>query len=145
MKTLTSPRLLRRVAADERVRVVIPTWALLAVSVMLLCGLSTAQQAASQSRIDKEERALMDQVTLAPEQIESVLRTQPLMMLNVKRALVRKAYEQGRLLDPADLTDTVVLQLVQEDRNVQIVATHEIERSLSTVESYPTQRSSSDQ
>jgi len=86
--------------------------------------------AKSDERLDREERALVDQVTLAPDQIILVLQKQPLIMLEVKRALVRKAYEQGRLLNPADLTDAVVLRLVHDDSNVQIVATQEIERQL---------------
>ncbi|MGZ4813872.1 MAG: SLBB domain-containing protein [Terriglobales bacterium] len=102
----------------------------------ILCPPACAQQDVNASRqdsdrMDREERALVDRVTLAPEQIATVLRQQPLVMLEVKKDLVRKAYEQGRLLDPADLTDSVVLQLVDEDKNVQVIATREIERQLS--------------
>ncbi|HET9698632.1 MAG TPA: SLBB domain-containing protein [Terriglobales bacterium] len=146
MKTLIplAPALLSK---TRILRVVFPAWSLLAICLMTLCGSSPAQQydTERQVRVDKEERALTDQVTLAPEQIETVLRSQPMMMLEVKRALVRKAYEQGRLLDPADLTDAVVLQLVKEDRNVQIVATHEIERQLAARSSYAGQRPASEE
>jgi len=36
-------------------------------------------------------------------------------LLEVKKALVRKAYEEGRLLNPEDLTDESVFQLLQDD------------------------------
>jgi len=36
------------------------------------------------------------------------------LLLQVKKALVRKAYEQGRLLDPRDLTDDSLFNLVRE-------------------------------
>ena len=40
---------------------------------------------------------------------------------------MRKAFEQGRLLDPAELTDDAVFRLLREDENVRILATQEIE------------------
>ena len=40
---------------------------------------------------------------------------------------MRKAYEQGRLLDPQDLTDDSLFRLVREDENVRVLITHEIE------------------
>jgi len=80
--------------------------------------------------MDGEERALANEVTLPPDKIDEILRNQPGLMLEVKKALVHKAYEQGRLLDPADLTDIIVLKLVQEDNNVRIIATQQIEDRL---------------
>ena len=41
--------------------------------------------------------------------------------------LVRKAYEQGRILDPEDLTDDALFQLLHEDHNICVLATREIE------------------
>jgi protein involved in polysaccharide export with SLBB domain len=76
---------------------------------------------------DHEEQSLVDQVTLAPEKIVELLRQEPGLMLEVKKSLVRKAYQQGRLLDPAELTDAVVIQLVLEDNNVRILATQQIQ------------------
>lgn len=120
----------------QNFRTLIAKTTLLMVSISLPSQWALAQDvgqgpAGSSDRMDREERALVDQVTLSPEQIEAVLRSQPLVMLQVKKTLVRKAYEQGRLLDPATLTDAVVLNLVQEDTNVQVIATQEIERQLS--------------
>jgi hypothetical protein len=40
---------------------------------------------------------------------------------------VRKAFEQRRLLDPADLTDEALFRLMREDENSRILATQEIE------------------
>jgi protein involved in polysaccharide export with SLBB domain len=49
-------------------------------------------------------------------------------LLEVKRVLVRQAYGQGRLLDPTDLTDDALFELLREDDNVRILATEEIEK-----------------
>lgn len=66
-------------------------------------------------------------VSLSAASIIQILRREPGLMLEVKRLLVRKAYEQGRLLDPADLTDDALFQLLREDDNVRVLATQEIE------------------
>ncbi|MGB2602833.1 MAG: hypothetical protein WBC78_04525, partial [Candidatus Sulfotelmatobacter sp.] len=66
-------------------------------------------------------------VSLSAAAITQILRNEPGLLLAVKKALVRRAYEQGRLLDPADLTDDALFQLLQEDNNVRILATREIE------------------
>ena len=66
-------------------------------------------------------------VSLSATTITQILRNEPGLLLAVKKSLVRRAYEQGRLLDPADLTDDALFQLLQEDNNVRILATREIE------------------
>lgn len=66
-------------------------------------------------------------VSLSATAIAQILREEPGLLLAVKKALVRKAYEQGRLLDPAQLSDDALFQLLQEDNNVRILATREIE------------------
>ena len=76
------------------------------------------------SRAELEAEQL---VALSADKIISILRDEDGLMLQVKKALVRKAYEQGRLLDPEDLTDDAVFRLLQEDHNVRVVATREIE------------------
>ena len=45
-----------------------------------------------------------------------------------QRLLVRQAYEQGQLLDPAYLTDDALYQLPIVDDNARILATQEIEK-----------------
>jgi protein involved in polysaccharide export with SLBB domain len=67
-------------------------------------------------------------VSLSAATISEILRREPGLLLEVKRLLVSKAYEQGRLLDPADLTDDALFQLLREDNNVRVLATQEIER-----------------
>jgi protein involved in polysaccharide export with SLBB domain len=78
----------------------------------------------AQSRAEKEAEQL---VSLSADQIIQILHEETGLLLQVKRALVRKAYEQGRILDPNDLTDEALYRLITEDQNVRVIATHEIE------------------
>jgi protein involved in polysaccharide export with SLBB domain len=95
-----------------------------------LCAFSQNQvplgQAISlnQSRAEQEADEL---VSLSPEKIISLLQAEPGLLLQVKKALVRKAYEQGRLLDPQDLTDEALFRLVREDFNIRVLITRQIE------------------
>jgi protein involved in polysaccharide export with SLBB domain len=75
----------------------------------------------------RAERAADELVSLSSDRIITLLRTEPGLVLQVKKALVRKAYEQGRLLDPQDLTDDSLFRLIREDENVRVLITHEIE------------------
>ncbi|MGA9389638.1 MAG: SLBB domain-containing protein [Candidatus Sulfotelmatobacter sp.] len=67
-------------------------------------------------------------VSLSAGAITDILRREPGLLLEVKRVLVRRAYEQGRLLDPADVTDDALFQLLREDETVRVLATQEIEK-----------------
>ncbi|MGB7600552.1 MAG: SLBB domain-containing protein [Candidatus Sulfotelmatobacter sp.] len=67
-------------------------------------------------------------ISLAAATISNILRREPGLMLAVKRLLVRQAYERGQLLDPADLTDDALYQLLIVDDNARILATQEIEK-----------------
>lgn len=75
---------------------------------------------------DPEERKLTDQVTLAADKIIQILQDEPGLAIEVKKALVRKAYEQGKLLDPESLTDSTLYELIKEDNNVRTIATNQI-------------------
>src|SRR5436190_15846334 len=44
-------------------------------------------------------------VSLSAEKIIEILRQEPGLLLQVKRMLIQKAYEQGRILESSDLTD----------------------------------------
>jgi len=66
-------------------------------------------------------------VSLSPEKIIALLQQETGLLLQVKKLLVRKAYEQGRLLDPVDLTDESLFRLITRDENIRIVITREIE------------------
>ena len=68
-----------------------------------------------------------EKVSLSADKIVEILRDEPGLMLQVKKLLVMKAYEQGRILDPADLTDEALFRLLREDNNIRILATREIE------------------
>jgi len=75
------------------------------------------------SRAEQEAEQM---VALSADRIITILRQEPGLLLQVKKILVRKAYEQGRILDPIDLTDDAVFQLLREDQNIRVLATHEI-------------------
>jgi hypothetical protein len=75
----------------------------------------------------RAEQAAEQQVALSPEMIIDLLHQEPGLLLQVKKMLVRKAYEQGRILDPEDLTDDALFQLLHEDHTICVLATHEIE------------------
>jgi protein involved in polysaccharide export with SLBB domain len=99
-------------------------WAALALSLLALMGGATKN---TRAQVDPHERDPEPRVSLSAGTISDILRREPGLLLEVKRRLVRKAYEQGRLLDPADLTDDALFQLLREDENVRVLATQEIE------------------
>lgn len=76
---------------------------------------------------DPHEREPETKISLSAGAIIEILHREPGLLLEVKKLLVRKADEQGRLLDPADLTDDALFQLLREDDNVRVLATEEIE------------------
>jgi protein involved in polysaccharide export with SLBB domain len=76
------------------------------------------------SRAEQEAEQM---VSLSADNIIFILRQEIGLLLQVKKALVRKAFEQGRILDPNDLTDDAVFRLLREDENIRVIATREIE------------------
>ena len=79
------------------------------------------------SRNSRAEQEAEQRVALSPDKIIELLRQEPGLLLEVKKMLVRKAYEQGRMLDPEDLTDEALFQLLREDHNICVLATRQIE------------------
>ncbi len=77
------------------------------------------------SRAEKEAESL---VSLSPETIISILRRETGLLLEVKKAVVRKAFEQGRILDASELTDDNLYTMVREDDSVRVLATREMEQ-----------------
>jgi polysaccharide biosynthesis/export protein len=75
----------------------------------------------------RAEREAEQSVALSPDKIIDLLRQEPGLLLEVKKMLVRKAYEQGRILDPEDLSDDSLFELLREDHNICVLATREIE------------------
>src|SRR5215472_16212357 len=75
----------------------------------------------------RAERLAEESVALEADKIIELLRQEPGLLLAVKKMLVRKAYEQGRILDPEDLTDDALFELLRADHNICVLATLEIE------------------
>lgn len=78
-------------------------------------------------QVSAARRAADAAVALSPEIIIDTLRREPGLLLLVKKVLVEKAYEQGRLLDSEDLTDDVLFHLIRDDQKIRILATREME------------------
>src|ERR1022692_3035707 len=76
------------------------------------------------SRAEQEAEQM---VSLSADKITEILQNEAGLLLQVKKALVRKAFEQGRVLDPNDLTDDALFRLIREDQNIRVIATREIE------------------
>src|SRR5580658_5014375 len=76
------------------------------------------------SRAEQEAEQM---VSLSADKITQLLQDEFGLLLQIKKALVRKAFEQGRVLDPNDLTDDALFRLIREDQNVRVIATREIE------------------
>jgi protein involved in polysaccharide export with SLBB domain len=75
----------------------------------------------------RAEQAAEQMVSLSADKIVSILSEEPGLLLEFKKALVRKAFEQGRIVDPNELTDDAVFRLVRQDEGVRVIATREIE------------------
>jgi len=115
------------------------TLSAIVISLGLVCAVSSAGQVSRNTISDSDrsrafapdesraELAAEELVSLSADTIAGLLRKEPGLLLQVKRALVRKAYEQGRLLDPKDLDDDALFRLIQDDQNVRVLITHEIE------------------
>jgi protein involved in polysaccharide export with SLBB domain len=100
---------------------------------LTLCATASGQQPAAYSRstaIDQKnsraEHEAEQMVSLSADRILFILRDEPGLLLQIKKALVRKAFEQGRILDPNDLTDDTLFTLIRQDDNIRVIATHEI-------------------
>ncbi len=75
---------------------------------------------------NRAEQAAEQQVALSPDRIIALLQQEPGLLLEVKKMLVRKAYEQGRILDPEELTDDALFRLLHEDHATCVLVTHEL-------------------
>jgi len=75
------------------------------------------------SRAEKEAERL---VSLPPEKIVLLLQQEPGLFLVIKKMLVRRAYAQGRVVDPKELTDDAVFRAVRDDEEVRSLVTQQI-------------------
>jgi protein involved in polysaccharide export with SLBB domain len=105
------------------------------VGMLMVCFALAAPQMAAQtdrsraidqqySRAEQEAEQL---VSLSTEKIIPLLQAEPGLLLQVKKLLVRRAYEQGRLLDTQDLTDEALYRLIAHDDYIRALVTREIE------------------
>jgi protein involved in polysaccharide export with SLBB domain len=83
------------------------------------------EESRSQAELQAEQM-----VSLSAEKLISLLRQEAGLLLEVKKSIVRKAFEQGRILDPKDLTDDALFRLLREDENMRILVTQEVTRRL---------------
>ncbi len=74
------------------------------------------------------ERQAEQTVSLSAERLITLLQNETGLLLEVKKLLVRKAFEQGRILEPEDLTDEALFRLLREDENIRVLATQEVSR-----------------
>jgi protein involved in polysaccharide export with SLBB domain len=86
-----------------------------------------ARTSAAPDQNSRAEQAAEKLVSLSAEKIILLLDREPGLLLEVKKMLVRKAYDQGRVLDPQDLTDDALYKLIGKDENVRVLITREIE------------------
>jgi protein involved in polysaccharide export with SLBB domain len=76
------------------------------------------------------ERQAEQTVSLSAEKLIVLLQKETGLLLEVKKLLVRKAFEQGRILEPRDLTDEALFRLLREDENIRVLATQEVSKRL---------------
>ncbi len=112
-----------------------------AVSLALLLTLCTVGISAQDSPVYDRTRALDEShsqaerqaeqmVSLSAEKLITLLQKETGLLLEVKKLLVRKAFEQGRILEPNELTDEALFRLLREDQNIRVLATQEVSKRL---------------
>ncbi len=106
---------------------------MLATFLVFCSTLAAAQASAVYGRtraIDESrsqaERQAEQTVSLSAEKLIALLQKETGLLLEVKKLLVRKAFEQGRILESRDLTDEALFRLLREDENVRVLATQEV-------------------
>src|SRR5215469_3295153 len=75
------------------------------------------------SRAAKEAERL---VSLQPDKIILLLQQEPGLFLEVKKMIVRKAFAQGRVIDPKELTDDAIFRMVRDDEETRALITQQI-------------------
>jgi protein involved in polysaccharide export with SLBB domain len=74
----------------------------------------------------QSERQAEQTVSLSAEKLISLMQKETGLLLEVKKLLVRKAFEQGRILESKDLTDEALFRLLREDENIRVLTTQEV-------------------
>jgi protein involved in polysaccharide export with SLBB domain len=111
--------------------------AILASLAAFSSGLLCAQDSPVYSRTkafdesrSQAERQAEETVSLSAEKLIVILQKETGLLLEVKKLLVRKAFEQGRILDPKDLTDEALFRLLRDDETIRVLATQEVSKRL---------------
>jgi protein involved in polysaccharide export with SLBB domain len=119
--------------------------AILASLLTLCTALMSAQDSSVYGRTraldqshSQAERQAEQTASLSAEKLITLLQKETGLLLEVKKLLVRKAFEQGRILESADLTDEALFRLLREDENIRVLATQEVSKRL-YIRALPTQ------
>jgi protein involved in polysaccharide export with SLBB domain len=106
-------------------------------SILLAQDYSTRTRALDRadSRAEKQAEQM---VSLPADRIIDLLRHEPGLFLEVKKLLVRKAFEQGRIVEREELTDEAVFRLIRDDDVTRALVTDEIQ-ARNYVKAKPTQ------
>lgn len=70
--------------------------------------------------------AAQSEASLDANIIIGLLQHEPALALQIKKALIKRGIDQGRLLEEQDLTDVVLYDLIQREQVIRVIATHEI-------------------
>ncbi|MGA9529276.1 MAG: SLBB domain-containing protein [Terriglobales bacterium] len=100
-----------------------------AVGLAVALSAIAAQDASAQEAggMRKERSGQKEAVSLSPNTMIELLRKEPGLLLEAKKALVKAASDEGRLLDAKELTDESVYELVRNDEGARELITREIE------------------
>lgn len=118
-----------------KARVQFPFPAMLGFSLLLaIAGTSSvrAQEAcdyacAGSGGDSRAQHEAEQMVSLSTEKIIQILQQEPALLLEVKKVLVRRAFEEGRVIESKELTDNSVFQIIAVDENFRVLITQEIE------------------
>jgi protein involved in polysaccharide export with SLBB domain len=88
--------------------------------------LTYSPSTALEQKYSRAEQEAEKMVSLSADKIIALLSDETGLLFQVKKAVVRKAFEQGRVLDPNELTDDALFRLIREDENIRVIATREI-------------------
>src|SRR5579884_904001 len=78
----------------------------------------------SDSRAEKEAERL---VSLSPDNIILILQREPGLFLEVKKIYVRRAFAEGQVVDPKQMTDDFIFRRIREDQEFCALITQQIE------------------
>lgn len=77
-------------------------------------------------QLQQKPESSMADAALDANVIIGILQGQPALALQVKKVLIKDAYNQGRLLEENDLSDAVLYDLIRREPTIRVIATKEI-------------------